>query len=336
MLKDCKVKPKVIRTDFDNKFMAGRVAEYIEEEQQVNLEAAPPHRQHQNDLVERAWQTITSMARNWLTSSLLPSKYWFAIKRAVEVLNIMPSSHLNKTITTPHEVIFSPKVDYRVLVPMFSVAYFKQTWETGGSSKQKNRTKSLKCILVGSDNKSNGLQFYHPESKQLITANNGFRIDSFLPSGPQFKENFDGSFIFNTKSGQDNIHRPMTHEDKDKVYFKNKEGTYDVATIVFSPFDDTTEPYTVQTLSNGSLHKFMTSDLLDHNPNNLPSDKSTEETPHPLLPWIKPDAKVTLCLPQLMSKPKQGYLECLDGEWTFSPGCTGKKKNTSNYATSLS
>ena len=74
--KDCKTKPKTIRTDFDNTLISGKVAEYIEETQQVDLEAAPPHRQHQNGLVERAWQTIVSMARNWLTSSLLPSKYW--------------------------------------------------------------------------------------------------------------------------------------------------------------------------------------------------------------------------------------------------------------------
>ena len=268
------------------------------------------------------------MARNWLTSSLLPSKYWwFAIKRAVEIMNIMPCSHLKKGITTPHEFVFGKKVDYRVLFPMFSVAYVKQPRETGGSHKQKIRTKSLKCIVVGSDTKTNGLQFYHPNSKQLISANNGFRLDSFLPSGPQFQQQFDGAFIFNTRSGQDNIHRPLAHEDNDKIFFKNANGTHDEATIIFTPFDDTSEPYTVQVTSNGSLHEFMGSELLDHNPDQPPSDDVTNPSPHPLLPWIKPHAKATLYLPHIMPKPKQGYLECTEGTWSFAPGRTGKKKH---------
>ena len=110
--KDVKVKPKLIRTDFDNKLIAGDVSKYIEEEQHVDLEASPPHRQHQNGLVERTWQTAVTMCRNWLTSSLLPSKYWwFGIKRAIEILNILPSSHLKNSVKTPHELAFGTKVD---------------------------------------------------------------------------------------------------------------------------------------------------------------------------------------------------------------------------------
>ena len=92
----------------------------------------------------------------------------------------------------------------------------------------------------------------------------------------------------------------MSHEDNDKVFFKNAQGTYDEATVIFTPFDDTTEPYTVQVTSNGSLHEFMSGDLLDHNPDQLPSDDSTNPAPHPLLPWIQPHAKATLYLPHLM------------------------------------
>ena len=128
--KDVKVKPKLIRTDFDKKLIASKVGQYIQEEQKVNLESSPPYRQHQNGLVERAWQTVVAMCRNWLTSSLLLSKYWsFGIKRAIEIMNIMPCSHLKNIISSPHELVFGTKVNYRVLFPMFSLAYIKQERE---------------------------------------------------------------------------------------------------------------------------------------------------------------------------------------------------------------
>ena len=73
---NCKTQPKLIRTDFDKKLLQGEVEDLIHSKG-TDLEGAPPSRQHQNGLVERAWQSIVTMSRNWLTSSLLPSKYWY-------------------------------------------------------------------------------------------------------------------------------------------------------------------------------------------------------------------------------------------------------------------
>ena len=82
-LRDIGTKPKIIRTDFDKKLI-GSNARAILDEANVRIEGAPPKRQHQNGLLERAWQSVVIMARNWLKSALLPSKYWyFALKRAV-------------------------------------------------------------------------------------------------------------------------------------------------------------------------------------------------------------------------------------------------------------
>jgi hypothetical protein len=69
------------------------------------------------------------MSRNWLTSSMLPSRFWFhAVKRAAEICNILPTHHLSKT-TTPFEIMHQSKVDYRQLFPMFSIAYIKHVRE---------------------------------------------------------------------------------------------------------------------------------------------------------------------------------------------------------------
>ena len=75
-LTDCGTKPKLIRTDFDTKLIAGNTRKILTEAG-IKIEAAPPRRQHQNGLVERAWQTIVSMSRNWMTSARLPAKYWY-------------------------------------------------------------------------------------------------------------------------------------------------------------------------------------------------------------------------------------------------------------------
>ena len=88
--RSCGIKPKLIRTDFDNKLISGEVEKYLLDEK-IKIEASPPYRQHQNGLVERHWQSILAMSQNWLRSAMLPTKYWyFAVKRAVEVLNMMP------------------------------------------------------------------------------------------------------------------------------------------------------------------------------------------------------------------------------------------------------
>jgi hypothetical protein len=143
----------------------------------VKIEAAPPHCQHQNGLVEQAWQTIVTMTRNWMTSVYLPAKYWFfGVKRACEVLNMMPIKRQD-TITTPFELVYKKKVDYRSLFPLFTTAYIKQIQEEGPGSKWK--TRSLKCICVGTCPDSNALLFYHPPSKQTLSCANGYWFDSF-------------------------------------------------------------------------------------------------------------------------------------------------------------
>ena len=50
---DCGKTPKIIRTDFDTKIIAGRTKDILTAHN-IKIQAAPPHRQHQNGLVERA------------------------------------------------------------------------------------------------------------------------------------------------------------------------------------------------------------------------------------------------------------------------------------------
>ena len=60
---------------FDPKLRSGKIRAYLDEKN-IKIQAAPPKRQDQNELVERHWKTVVNVARNWMPGALLPSKYW--------------------------------------------------------------------------------------------------------------------------------------------------------------------------------------------------------------------------------------------------------------------
>jgi dUTPase len=316
---DCGVPPKLLRTDFDHKIMGGAVKSFLHSSH-IPIESSPPYRQHQNGLVESHWKHIVNMSRNWLTSSLLPSTYWFfAVKRASEVCNIMPTSHLG-SVTTPFELVHKRKVDYRLLFPMFSSAFIKYR-RADGSVKNKWVSQTLKCIVVGTCRTSNGLLFYHPQSKQLITCGDGYKFDTFSPSGPQFNEKFDGSFAMSTYHANQVVHQPHSFEISNKIFFKNPDSpsSYLSASILAQPHDEDSDPYTVQVTSTGAIIQLLASDLLDHDPT-VPPISSTPSVQFPHLPWIKHNAISTLYLPDKMTTPKQGFLKFKDNNWFFHLG----------------
>ena len=329
-INDVGTHPSLIRTDFDHKLIGGNVAKFLQEEEKIRLESAPPYRQHQNGLVERHWQTIVNMARNWLRSSMLPTTYWyFAIKRAVEVSNVMPLKFKDDDkITTPYEKVFNKKVDYRMLFPMFSISYIKQHRENG-QDKTNWTSKSLKCIVVGKCNKSNSLIFYHPPSKQTLSCGDGYRFDTVSPAGPQFGQQYEGDFYFNTKAATNIIHRPPVHEQNKTVYVQT-DGHIIKGKIIDIPIDDEQGVYTIQEVETGDIQQYIAEELLDHDPTANPQD-IVDSLPIPFanLPWIKSEAKVTLFLQHTMKKPKQGYLFFNPDTkaWQF---LQGRKRNNKN------
>ena len=323
-LTDCGTIPSILRTDFDSKLMGGKVGELLESHR-IKVQSSPPYRQHQNGLVERHWQTVVNMARNWLTSSLLPSRFWFhAIKRACEVCNILPTTHM-PDISTPHSIQFGEKVDLRQLFPMFSVAYIKYP-RGDGKVKTKWMPKSLKCIVIGKCSISDGLIFYHPPSKQTITCGDGYKFDTFSPAGPQFDQKFDGNFVFCTKGAEAALHRPPTHEQGTSAYVTQDNGTtYLPITILSVPVNDDDDPYTVQEQISGDILEVLADEISPHNPH-APLAPPTITNPFPHLPWIQHGAKVTLFLSDRMPHPKQGVLQQGQNKWTFLPG--RKQTNT--------
>ena len=315
-LTDVGVKPKLIRTDFDKKII-GSTAKDLLDNNFIPIESAPPKRQHQNGLVERAWQSAVIMSRNWLKSALLPSKYWFyALKRAIEISNISPTK-IDQKITTPFEEVFHQKVDYRQLFPMFCTSYIKQTTDRG-RHKNKWRSQSLKVICVGTCPDSDGLLFYHPDTKTTISCADNYKFDTYLPAGPQFGEAYDGRFTLTSKASLQNIHTAPSHEKNTTVYFKESPTKFTPSKILSVPYEEEDEPYIIQTIKTGAIHHAHNEELYDHDPTSSPVSSSLNQ----MYPWLAHDSKVTIALPEFHNRHKQGYLAQSDGDldWYFIQG----------------
>jgi hypothetical protein len=312
---------RAIRTDFDHKIIGGAVRKFLRDET-ISVTAAPPRQQHKNGLVERKYQTILQMARNWLTNSLLPSNYWWlAMKRAVEVSNMLPTFHIKTDPpTTPHEYFYGSQPDLRALVPMFTVAYVTRP------SLSKFHSNALKCICVGRCSVSNGLLFYHPTTKQLFTEGNTVRFDLTLAAGPCFNEPYDGSFSYTSQADLDNIlHRPSPFSTNNTVFAPHPNTTIiTAAKVISTPVDPTSTPYTIR-FTDGLISEHMADDLLDHDPTATRID-APSTTANPALPWLLHDAKCTLSHPALGPRPKWGYLQFddsssnADDAWSFICG----------------
>ena len=204
------------------------------------------HLQSQNGLCERNWKTILQMARNWISSAMLPSSFWWhALKRATEVSNYIPLK-INNTLNTPHGLVCGTKADMRNLFPLFSVAYIDYQNKNNQNS---FATQTTKAILIGRSDLTNTLQFYHPPTKSIIDTAM-YKIDESLIAGPAFALPFDGGIHFNTYCDSNIRLRPPTYPPDTTVFIAENNQYIPARVITIPMLDDTI--YTVQK-PDGSL-----------------------------------------------------------------------------------
>ena len=307
--------PKRIITDFDTKIMGGDTVRFLQSKG-CAVSSSPPDHQNQNGLSKRNWQTITRMARSWLTANLLPPSYWwFAVKRATEVSNYFPVTKDGK-LTTPFELVHKTKPNLCLLFPLFSVAYVRKV-KDGTTKRNKFSGHSLRTIIVAKSDRSNGYTFYHPPSGQYIESID-FVLDPTLPSGSVFNIQYESSVNFNRLSVGNKFVIPSLPPSS-TVYF-TYEGHPSSGTILHIPTPQ--DPlYTIEQI-NRTISQHEEHELSINPPDDIPKNSPTTS---PLPSWVKNDAPVTLYLPD-MPKPRQGHLcQCSDGQWSFSPG---RLKNT--------
>jgi hypothetical protein len=96
--------PTRLISDFDLKLIGGKAREYLNN-LLIHINPAPAHHQDKNGLAEHHWQTMVSMARNWLASAELPLSFWYyTVRCAAEVCNYLPYKLEDGSFTTPFEL----------------------------------------------------------------------------------------------------------------------------------------------------------------------------------------------------------------------------------------
>ena len=204
-------------------------------------------------------------------------------------------------------MVYNEQVDYGQLFPLFATSYIKQETCQGGQHKNKFCNQTLKCILVGADSKSDGLLFYHPYSKQVFTADDGYPLDTSLPTGLHFNLTYGSDFTFNIKGTHGLLHPPHLFELSCPVYY-HLNNQWREAKSVNRPINKDEYLSTIQDNLSGDIYQLPIYSILDINP--TPTSTPSDPTPFPYNPWIKHCTKVTVYFPKQMKRPQQGYLIC--------------------------
>jgi hypothetical protein len=149
-----------------------------------------------NGLAERHWQTIVSMARNWLASAELPSTFWlYAVRQAAEACNYFPISLEDGSLMTPFKLVHHLKPDLRVLFKPFTLAAVHHERQ-GDDHLQSFNSQSLPMITLGRRPNSNGLQFYNPVNCTFVSSID-YTFQPHVTSGSKFGFKYQpGIFIY--------------------------------------------------------------------------------------------------------------------------------------------
>jgi len=305
--------PHRLITDFDLKLIGGKAREYLNH-LLIHVNAAPSFRQDKNGLAERHWQTMVSMARNWLASAELPATFWFyAVRRAAEICNYFPSKLDNGTFITPFELVHRCKPDLRVLFPMFGLAAVRRE-RTGDNRLNKFESQSIPMIAVGRCQQSNGLQFYNPVNGSFVSSVD-YRFQPYTTSGTRFGYKYQpGTFLYRLDESN-SVFTPKYNLDASVLIHTHSPPHQ--ARIIGIPSYDKPDVYTV-VFADGSIAENADSDNIIEL---LPSP-SLSESPNILPSWIQSECNVTLFLSS-MSKPRHGKLrKNSTDQWIFTPGNT--------------
>jgi hypothetical protein len=303
--------PHQLISDFDLKLIGGKAREYLNS-LLIHVNAAPAYRQDKNGLAKRHWQTMVSMARNWLASAELPSTFWYyVVCRAAEVCNYFPYKLEDGTCTTPFELVHKHKSDLRVLFKVFGLAAVRHE-RIGDSNLNKFDSQSVLMIAVGRCPNSNGIQFYNPVNSTFVSLID-YKFQSNVTSGSKFGYHYQaGTFIYRLDEST-SLFTPRFYLDSDVLV--NTPSPPHVAKIIGIPTYAHPDLYTVL-FADGSIAEYSDKDNILE-----PAPVTTlDSSPKPLPYWIQDGANATLFL-DTMTKPRHGKLRLdTSDHWVFTPG----------------
>jgi hypothetical protein len=291
--------PQKIYTDFDPKLIMGKTEKWLLTRipsAPCRIHAAPPGRQNENGLVERAWQTTVAMARGYITDMQMPRTYWFwSLRHANQVANLIPCK-VTGELTTPFELVHGVKPDYRILFRLFSTVYWKVTKEGTRERDGVAESQSKQGIAIGRDRRSDGLLIYCPHSKQYFVSNS-CKIDEGRSTANAFNLTYDGGIFIGLYDNSPTSHGVEPYPEGTSVLVNNVRGhVISVPTPALDrhiPDSDATTFYVIRLVTNAgddanNIVRIAPTDMPGIIPPPAPWD-----TPLSVPSWIGSEKKVT-------------------------------------------
>jgi hypothetical protein len=317
--------PNRLYTDFDQNILDGPTGMFLKDNG-VKLHGAPTGHQNQNGLVERAWQTLTNMARAFITDMQMPRSYWYwALRQAVQVANYIPGS-VEGISTTPHELAHGVKPDLCVLFRMFSTGFFHHLRDGPQHRSGISESKTMQGVAFDRCRKSDGMLFYCPLNKQIYTSSD-YKLDEGRSTPNTFNLQYDGGILIGlyNPQGPNNSIEPFPEGTSVSYPVKcphNPSQTITMRGTVISvplspspsqlPANDTTSsPYIIQ-LIDGSIHQ-VSPEYLE----SITSERSSSANKIKFPSWLGNSQKVMYLHDGIY---KKGFMEWdLDNsKWRFS------------------
>ena len=107
--------------------------------------------------------------------------------------NYFPCVHEGST-TTPFELFYGSKPDYRLLVRLFSVGFFHHDRDAD-RQRTMAEAQTMSGLFVGYSDRVDGAMFYCPHTKQVYETAD-YKLAPSLPPGAFFRLPYDGGLYF--------------------------------------------------------------------------------------------------------------------------------------------
>ena len=131
---------------------------------------------------------------------------------AAQVSKYMTIILENHQWNTPHEQKYGTKHDWLNLVPMFSLVYIHRN-RYGNKQQDTADSQSITGICISNDPKSDGLLFYFPTTKKLMSSED-YCLDPTVQSVLVFGYFYDSGIGFNLYNPSTNATRTPSYEKK--------------------------------------------------------------------------------------------------------------------------
>jgi hypothetical protein len=124
---------------------------------------------------------MVHMSRAYLTEKQMLQMFWyFAIKHATKMMNIIPGKYKGK-LASPFIPVHGVRPDQQAWLPIFSLCYFHHEKDSSASC-SKNQAHTLDRILIGQSATSTAILAYNPCNQKNYEPDS-YRIDPYrLPS----------------------------------------------------------------------------------------------------------------------------------------------------------